>query len=233
MITRNIIFTLFLFHDNFHLGFRGQSFIGSVMQNRSLLLLSTLTVILLSSCSTTNNKYYPVSNKAPRISSLGFYISPPPGRNWYEKHFEDSLFYFKNTKDKNYALTTQATELIFKDTSNVEREIIEYIKSHKQHTDADLRYKNCTFDYRVENIESSVCVRYQHTYNDHGNERKGNNAFVKIFNKGIVCMHPHSPYVGIDVNYMEKSFPEVSPPSFRNEGEQFISSLNFYNTTKY
>lgn len=160
---------------------------------------------------------------------MGFYISPPPGKDWYEKHHQDSLYYFKNSKAANYALTTQATELFFTDNDDITGEILQYLTQDRlRHLDKGL-LKNANFDYSVEELESSLCVRYQHSYDDYGNKKKGSFPYVKIFNKGIVCRHPNSPRVGIDINYMEKSLPETERVwSWRHEGELFLSSLNFY-----
>ena len=186
---------------------------------------------LFSSCA-SSNKYYPVHSKAPRISSLGFYISPPPGNDWYEKHLEDSLYYFKNTEGRDYALTTKATELIFQGGEDIEDEILEYIHRSRSIGMDNPDVHNSHFSYSVENISDSLCIRYQHSYDDYGYEKKGGHPFVRIFSKGLVCRHPHSPRVGIDINYMEKFLPEIVPESFRDEGELFLSSLNFFQTRR-
>jgi len=79
---------------------------------RLCLFLTTFSIVV-SGCSHTDSKYYPVANNSPRISSLGFYILPPPGGDWYEKHLDNSLYYLKRTGGGSYALTTRATERTF------------------------------------------------------------------------------------------------------------------------
>jgi hypothetical protein len=196
--------------------------------------LSAAAIILLaSSCSPTKGQYYPVNNNAPRVSSLGFSISPPPGGDWYEKHLEDTLYYFKRTKGNSYALTTQATELIFANESDHKLELLEYVRKHKIHPDSGSRYRNSSFDYSYERIASGLCIRYKERYDDHGNEKKGPHPYVQVFSKGLVCRHPLSPKTGIALQYMEQSFPTTHPISFRDEGEKFISSLNFFTASSY
>jgi len=187
--------------------------------------------ILLVSCSTTS-KYYPVNNTAPRISSLGFYISPPPGDNWYERHYQDSLFYFKNTKENNFALTTQATELFISDDDTLEGVFLSHMKERAPVDSNRKTILNSSLQYTRDQIASSQCIRYQRSYHDYGHDKKGRYPYVKIFNKGLVCRHPDSPKVGIDVSYMEKSYPMVPFTSYRNEGEVFISSLSFFQTSR-
>ncbi len=202
---------------------------------KKILYVAMIPVILtlFFSCSINSNKYYPVKNHGPRVSTLGFYITPPPGGDWYEKHIDDSLYYFKRTKPTTYALTTKATELVFKDDFSWKGDFLEYVKTEKglEEVRSD-RYRNCTSDYSIEDNLSSLCVRYQRQYDDYGDIRSGRYKYIKVVNNGLVCLHPDSPKVGIDINYMEKSIPQENNPSYINEGEIFLSSLNFLSTKR-
>jgi hypothetical protein len=189
-----------------------------------------LLLFLVSACGPLKGKYYLVNNNSPRVSTLGFSISPPPGADWYEKHLEDTLYYFKRTKGNSYALTTQATEITFANESKFE--LLEYVQKNKQHVNRDNRYRNSTFEYSYERIASGLCLRYKERYDDHGNEKKGRHPYIKVFSEGLVCRHPQSPGIGIALQYMEQSLPTIQPPSFRDEGEKFISSLNFFDVVK-
>ncbi len=192
----------------------------------------TLLVSGLCSCNTTrDNKYYPVRTTSPRISTLGFYVSPPPGDDWYEKRLKQSLYYFKNTRGKQYAIMTQATEILFTEDSNNTQEIIDYLKKIEENVILGAKIKNHVFLYAKENTAQSFCYSYEQSYDDYSTPQKGAFPYVRIFNKGIVCRHPHVPKMGIDVNYKEKLLPDVAPqPSLRKEGELFLSSLSFYDT---
>ncbi len=188
---------------------------------------------LLSGCTAGTSKYYMVSNNSPRISSLGFYISPPPGEDWYEKHAADSLLYFKKTAEINYALTTKATEVFFKDGMDHRQELFRYIENRKNALDTHGRHQNSSFNYSFEKIAAGLCISYQHRYDDYDEEKRGRHPYIKVFNKGLVCAHPDSPEFGIDMHYLEQSFPEADVTSYRSEGEQFLSSLNFYTPKKH
>jgi len=194
---------------------------------------TTLVLLSLIAYGPKKEKYYPVNDDSLRVSSLGFSISPPPGRDWYEKHLSNTLYYFKRTRENGYALTTQATELTFANESNHKGELLEYVQKHKQNACSASRYHNSTFDYSYEKIASGLCIRYQFKYDDYGSTKKGHYPYIEVFSEGLVCRHPLAPEIGIDLNYMEQTLPALRTPSFRNEGEKFISSLNFYNTENY
>gem|GEM_PF-4485853 len=51
---------------------------------------------------------------------------------------------------------------------------------------------------------------------------------LKVFKKGMVCRLPETAPAGIDISFLEKSYPAMHPPSFREQGEDFLSSLTFY-----
>lgn len=198
------------------------------MNKTYILSIAFSALFFFSSCSKHSNKYHPVRNHLPRVSSLGFHISPPPGDNWYEKHLNESLYYLKRNLPDTYVLTTMATELLFKDNYPLRNDFLEYVKSQKRLLEKSSgRYRNCILYYSIEETSSSLCVRYQQKYDDYGDKGKGNYAFVKVVSKGLVCKHPESSRVGIDISYMEKSIPQANNPSYKDEGENFLRSLKF------
>lgn len=182
---------------------------------------------LLFSCAANNGKYNLVRNTSPRVSTLGFTITPPPGKNWYERLHEDSLLYLKITAETNYLLSTRATEIVFDRKLKYRQDFIEYAKTQNSHFEKNARYKNCSFNYLFDKISTSKCIRYEHSYDDYGSDKKGKHPYIKVYNKGLICQHPSSPDLGIDISYKEESFPKTLQSSFRNEGELFLNSLNF------
>ena len=184
--------------------------------------------LLFCGCAPTGNKYYPVGNSTPRISSLGFYILPPPGGDWYEKHLDNSLYYFKRTRGTSYALTTKATELIFSKSDNHRQQMLTYFQAQEHLLDSQKRFRNRSSSCRFITLAASSCLQYQFRYDDYGNEKKGPHPYVEVFKKGMICRHPQTSGVGIDLNYKEQSFPQMESASYRYEGEQFISNLNFF-----
>lgn len=203
------------------------------MRTIIIITLCLLLSSIVSGCSSSATKYHAVEATTPRVSSLGFTISSPPGRNWYEKHHGDSLLYFKRTRGPSYALTTKATEISFPQRSDVRQSIQNYLDERKYHNLYNPHLRNCRFDYSFENIERALCASYTHSYDDYNNPGKGNQPYVHIFNRGMVCSNPHLPQTGIDIHYMEKSRPTTKRlTSYRGEGEAFLESLDFYNPSQ-
>jgi hypothetical protein len=182
---------------------------------------------LLTACAPDTN-YYPVRDHTPLVSTLGFSIKPPPGKNWYESHQSDSLLFLKLEKNKTYSLTTKATELVLNKRFSHQREFMDYVKEIKTLHQEKNRFENPSTIFTWVTSHSRYCVRYQQDYEDHGLKNLSKNDYVKVKNIGLVCMHPEKPEVGIDISYLEKSIASAHPPSYENEGEKFLHSLTFY-----
>lgn len=193
------------------------------------LLVVAATMLLLSACGSSNSgKYFPVKNRDPRVSSLGFSITPPSGKNWYERLNDKSLYYLKITEANNYSLFVQATEIEIDQKFSVDKEFLQYVKQKKQVSSPDKRYKNQRSKYTLQNSPSPYCVSYQQKWEDHGVKELGRNRYVQVNNRGLLCMHPDIPEVGIDVHYLEKSVSGRKTPSFQAEGEQILASVIFF-----
>jgi hypothetical protein len=183
-------------------------------------------ICLLTACAPTD-KYYAVRDSKPLVSSLGFYITPPPGENWYEAHQDESLLFLKLMKPETYSLSTKATELVLEKKFSQQKDFLDYVKKLKALHDGTNRYSNASSTFTWEESRSPFCVRYQQNYEDRGVKNLKNNDYVKIRNIGLVCMHPESAEIGIDISYLEKSISNTRAPSYQNEGEIFLSSLRF------
>jgi hypothetical protein len=181
---------------------------------------------LLTACASTE-KYSMVREHKPLVSTLGFHITPPPGDNWYEKHQNESLYFLKLSKPATYSLSTKATELVLEKKFSRQNDFMEYVKRMKELHDGTNRYSNTSSTFTWEDSRSPFCVRYQHNYEDRGIKNLNKNDFVQVKNIGLVCMHPEATEVGIDISYLEKSLSNTRNPSYQNEGEQFLSSLQF------
>lgn len=194
------------------------------------LLLFLLVLLLCSGCSTMhskNTRYYPVKHYTPRQNSLGFSISPPPGSNWYEKLKNNSLIYLKKDQPDTYAIYTQATEIVLEHPIREEQELIDYVMRNKDIDITSGRYRNYRSEYSPQTAPSQQCVRYDSKFEDHGVKNLDKKTFVMVKSSGVFCLHPDTPNVGIDLYYFEKSIAGAENMSYREEGEQFLSSLNF------
>jgi hypothetical protein len=196
-------------------------------------LLATLILIsgcisLLAACA-TDTRYYAVRDHKPLVSTLGFSITPPPGDNWYESHQNDSLLFRKLGKYKTYSLTTKATELVLNKKFDRQRDFMNYVKEIKAlHLNKKQLSNASTMFSWADSTDSQYCVRYQQDYEDHGLRNLGKNDYVMVKNIGLICMHPETPEVGIDISYLEKSIASAHPPSYKDEGEKFLGSLMFF-----
>jgi len=205
-------------------------FTGRVLQNSAKILLLFFTLFIFSGCSSIsskNSRYYPVKQHTPRQNSLGFSVSPPPGDNWHEKLKDNSLIYLKKAQPNTYAIYTQATEIILDHPISEEKELVEYIMKRKNIDMASGRYKNYRSQYHTQKSPSQQCVHYNNNFEDHGMKNLNQATFVIVKSSGVFCLHPDTPDVGIDLYYFEKSLSGAEVTSYKNEGEQFLSSLNF------
>jgi len=186
-----------------------------------------IIALFVAGCASPGSHYYPVTDSAPRHSTLGFSIAPPPGNGWFERHQEDSLYYLKKTQPQLYSIYTKATEVHIEKAFNRPRDFHEYVKRQKGLGRPSDSYRNVEFRYADINGLSPFCVRYSNKFEDHTGEN-ANKLFFLVKKTGILCMHPEAPQNGIDMYYMERSLSSSSEPSSLKEGEQFLSSLRFH-----
>ncbi len=182
---------------------------------------------LLAGCA-ADTKYYAVRDHKPLLSTLGFSIIPPPGKNWYESHQDQSLLFLKLGKNRSYAITTKATEIVLNKKFAHQNDFMNYVKKIKKLHRKGKNFVNASSVFSWKENNSPYCIRYQQDYEDHNVKNLRHNKYVKVKNIGLVCMHPEFPKVGIDISYLEKFISGTHSPSHRDEGEKFLSSLMFY-----
>ncbi len=194
---------------------------------RPITLALFFIVIFSSYCNSGDKKYYPVENREPRVSSLGFSIVPPPGDNWFESFKGQSIYYTKKTNPKIRTFFTGATEIHTSKSFDTPEEFLKFVKKKKNFNRFPTRYKNAKNEYKIDNRLSSFGVSYVQTYEDHEAKNLGKNQFLLIKNHGLICLHPNSPKVGVDVYYSDRFIPSKQNISFKKEGEAFLQSLKF------
>ena len=200
--------------------------------------LSSLPVVLLSlslcGCASYSSRYHLVNNSKKRESSLGFSIKPPSGSGWLEKLNNDSLYYLKQTRTPEHSMYTKATEIHLSDTHLDATQFMQFVKKSQELDINTGAYRNISTQYAYDTALSPLCVRYSHRYEDHGNTTLKPDEFVKIRKSGIMCMHPDRPSDGVDMFYVESFLQSKASghPSYREEGEFFLSSLKFYPAAK-
>lgn len=206
------------------------------MKTLSYIIVSFIVGILCTSCSAKRDRYLPVFHSQPRISTLGFSISPPPGFNWYEKVSDGSIFYLKKIEPKNYFIYTKATELHFSKKFAGSDEFLKFVKEKKGlNTDPEV-YKNSSADYKPSD-EATICVKYRQQYEDHSltslkPQAPTDDIFANVISNGLICIHPDKPGIGIDIFYLERKMPGVPVVSYAEEGEKFLGSLSFVHNSK-
>ncbi len=193
----------------------------------SLSFCCLIITVFVSGCALSGSTYYPVTDSTPRRSTLGFSITPPPGKDWFERHQENSLYYLKRTRPQLYSISTKATEIHVEKVFSLPEDFHEYVKSLKEFRQPPVSYRNIEFSYADIDDLSLFCVGYSKPYENHGGQNAKGQAFFRVEKTGILCMHPESPQDGIDMYYMERSLSASATPFFQKEGEQFLSSLKF------
>jgi hypothetical protein len=191
-----------------------------------------LPMVFCVCCAPTSNHYFPVTDLKERNNSHGFSITPPSGNGWYEKLNDATLYYLKKVPSSDYAIYTSATEISLADKSLKAEELLKMVERSKQLTPSSTTLKNVTLRVVLEPQKSPLCVRYTQEYEDHGANMDTNGQHVKIYKNGLVCLHPDTPNVGIDLCYVESSRSSLplATLSYKEEGEYFLSSLRFFGT---
>ena len=201
------------------------------MKNRGILIAMLFISLILSSCSVSskNTKFFPVKQKQPRQSSLGFSVTPPPGENWYEKLKNDSLVYLKIAESSHtYAILTEAREVELVQRYSNPTDFLEYVKEAKNCNLEKDGIRNSAAAYTFENSLSKYCVRYQQSYEDHNLHGLRGRRHVNVSQAGLFCRHPEYENAAIDISYQEKSLSDATIQSYKSEGEMFLSSLTFH-----
>lgn len=196
--------------------------------NRSSIASLTISCLLgLNTSCSSPERYYPVTDIAPRQNSHGFSISPPHGEGWYEKHKGDSLLYLKKTGSSDHLVYMKATEISINPNLYSDIGFGEYVRIMKKSDLPEDRYENIIFTIEPYTSISPYCVRYLRTYKDYGDNRDKNSVYVNVENGGMVCMHPDNPEFGIDMYYSGRSKATSDLISYRKEGDTFLNSLHF------
>lgn len=228
-------------HNSFHTtrGFMSRLAPNLSVFQSSLLYLSVLLIIIsLGGCAAQTNSsanhYFPVNNNKKRESSLGFSITPPSGSGWLEKLNNDSLYYLKQIKTKDYSIYTKATEIHLADANLEAGTFLQLVKKTKGLNIDSSDYRNISTTYSSDTELSPLCVRYYLRYEDHGNKNLKSDEFIKVRKNGLMCMHPDTLSDGVDMFYVESFLHSKGNgyPSYREEGESFLSSLKFHPSAK-
>jgi len=215
-------------------------FVPGLTVIRSSLLYLPVILFIISLCgcaaqiNSSANRYYLVNNNKKRESSLGFSIKPPSGSGWLEKLNNDSLYYLKQTRTQEHSMYTKATEIHLADTYLEAGKFMQFVKKAKELSIDSGDYRNISMTYSSDTELSPLCVRYYQRYEDHGNKTLKPDEFIKIRKNGLMCMHPDTLSDGVDMFYVESYLQSKASvhPSYREEGESFLSSLKFYSAVK-
>lgn len=201
------------------------------MKTKKTLQHFTLALFFIAVFTASSNavdiKYSPVKNREPRVSSLGFSIVPPPGENWLEGFSDQSIYYAKKTNPKIQTFITGATEISTSKAFASAEDFLTFVKEKKGVNENPTRYQNTKSDYKVDTRLAPFCVSYNSTYEDHNAKNLGENQLLLVENHGLICLHPDSSKVGVDVYYSDRSVPSEQNSLFKQEGEAFIQGLKF------
>lgn len=195
-------------------------------------MMPLLVALFCVSCSSTSNHYFPVTDLKERNNTLGFSITPPSGGGWYEKLNDKTLYYLKKMPSDDYAIYTSATEIHLSEANLKPDGLLKMVEQSKKMVTTPERWKNISLRVALLPQSSPLCVRYRQEYEDHGKPSGSGAQFITIEKNGLFCLHPEMPAVGIDMCYVESSRLSLptKTPSYREEGEFFLSSLRFFSS---
>ena len=81
---------------------------------------------------------------------------------------------------------------------------------------------NCALDDQY----GEYCVKYHVIFEDHSaKNREREHLMTEVF--GYTMLHPYNHSVAVDVSYSERCEPGDENMEWREEGEEFLRSLNF------
>lgn len=192
-------------------------------------LFILLSIFAIWSCFTKSNNLVKLTDRSPRISSLGFSFIPPPGENWIEKYEKDTILYIKKTSDGTNSFYTIASEFHAKEPFPSADDFLYFVKGMRIGigVDPSQRFKNEQYEYKLDPDFAPFCVRYHEKLEDHHTKYLKEKKYLVVENFGLFCLHPLKKDVGIDMCYSERYEEGHENTSLRKEGEEFINSLKF------
>lgn len=120
-----------------------------------------------------------------------------------------------------------ATEIYTSKAFASAEDFLAFVKEAKELSQDTTRFQNTKNEYKIDTTIAPLCVSYNQTSEDHGAKNLGSNLFLLVENHGLVCLHPDSQKVSVDVYYSDRSVPSEQNLFLKKEGEAFIQSLRF------
>lgn len=102
------------------------------------------------------------------------------------------------------------------------------MKNIKSITNDNSRFQNISSTFLTKASQEKLCVEYTLIYEDHAYKNVKDNKFVLTRQKGMICQHPKSNHLGIDISYQELALSTSKYKSYSKEGDIFLSTLKFF-----
>ena len=201
-------------------------------------LIGLLSLVLMLGGCALQRQYMPVTNSNDRTVFMGFSVLPPGGVGWkwvgsaeQDKGSLSKTNFFKKDGDRTYAAIAlmidaregaRACSTCWEWSSDLPKLIVQ-LKASGRFQEAP-RQTGMKLDMKIDRTLTTPCVRYDLESEDPG--VPGRPGMIFDFDlHGFVCPHPETSGFFAMIEYSRRH-PKGQPPiAGRNEGEQFLESL--------
>lgn len=193
-----------------------------------VILLATLLLSVLIAPG-ANAQLYATPIAAPnKLYQLdGYAVTAPQGQGWFEMKRERHFIYFgKRLSSPTHSFIAIALLAPVEETFETAESFRDHVARQLAGNPGDMRSKVNVTAVEVDPTAGPFCVRYQTKTEDRGaTNAKGKSLLAETF--GLSCLHANRKNPAIDLSYTERGLPGETGTVLRDEGENFIRSLQF------
>lgn len=188
------------------------------MKNLSFIFVS----LLFSACTTFGPKQ--MTDHGSKVD-MGFGFLPPQTTGWYETRPEGILGYAYGKKvdgvdPKIHSIVFAVQYGAISTGLSKPEEILNFVKMQKENALQGIRFEVKKDQSRFVTFKGAKCLEFDSVARD-----KRANQDMTI--AGMFCVHPEDHKRYVDISYSQRHDLARPPVDIREEGEQFVKSVNF------
>lgn len=188
---------------------------------------AVLAVLVLAFEAAAQLHAIPVTDPALVYQFEGYRVLPPPGKNWFEmqRNGQQALF-GKKIDSPTHSFVATATSGLIEETFDTREKFQEYVTRQRTADLDSSRFRTIEFAATVDQSFAAWCIRYRLKRADRDAVLARARALL-VEDSGLSCLHPEKKTLLVDVGYSERGRSAELSADLRNEGEQFMRSLEF------